>query len=142
MEYWGPWSNLYRKSGGTIAGNVNITGTLTVAGVATLNDDTDINGQVIIRHDDLVGASNHLILRDATPAGNVQVMAFNDDVGNFHGAVASLTPTQIGLIPPINGEARMPCDALGGAPSWKVPNLADPLDARRMLMLHAIMFGM
>lgn len=142
MEYWGPWSSFYKKSGGTIAGNVHITGTLDVDGDTTINSRTIIKDQVRIEHDDPVGASPHVTLADATPAGLVNSITTEPSGGGFKGAFAALDANTICIIPAINGVASFPCDALGGAPTWKVPNLTDPLDARRMMMLHSLMFGL
>lgn len=141
MEYWGPWSSYYKKSGGTISGNVDIAGTLTVAGITTLNNDTNVNGQVVITHDDPIGISPHLKLKSATAAGLVNATSYEDDVATFRGGVGFIGPNIVCLIPPANGVAAMPCDVFGGIPTWKVPDLVDSLHARRMMMLHSVMFG-
>lgn len=208
MEYWGPWSSFFKKSGGTITGNVIITGTLGVGGLTTLttllvsgvtnlsslitsglaslnsllvinattlntllttglstldslvvnnlsalnqitasgtsvlNALVTINDTLLIQHDDPTGVSPHIRLRDATVAGNINAVIFASSVGATKGAVYGASPSTVCLAPASGGQADMPSDALGVNPNWKIPNLTDALTARRMLMLHSMMFGL
>lgn len=142
MNYWGPWSTFLKKSGGIIAGNLVVTGTFQVDGPTTLNNDTDINGQVVISHDDPVGALPHLKLRDISGAGAVNAIWFETSGGTFKGAIYGTNPTNVCILPGSGGYVDFPSDVLFPNPLWKVPNLTDALTARRMLMLHSIMFGM
>lgn len=146
MEYWGPWSTFYSKSGGTISGNVVITGTLGVNGLTTLNEVVidglaKINNQLLIIWDDVIGANPHLRLQDESAVGNVNVVSFMNQVGAVKGAIYGVDGDTVCIAPNAGGIVEVPSDVLGADPTWKIPNVAQDLTVRRMLMLHSIMFG-
>lgn len=142
MEYWGPWATLYKKSGGTINGDVLITGTLGVNGLTTFESLVQINDQLLIIHDDVLGNDPHIRLRSETGAGAVNAIRFETAIVNTKGAIGGIGTNGIIIAPASGGSVEIPSDAITPDPSWKVVNLDTPLSPRRMLMLHSIMFGM
>lgn len=141
MRYWGPWSTFYKKTGGTISGNVIVNGTLQVDGVTTLNNDVNVDGQVIITYDDPAGLTPHLKLVDKTAGGNINAIWFENNAGGFKGAVYGGNGNIVCIAPGSAGSVRIPDTSVESNPTWKVPYLSDSLLPRRMLLLHSVMFG-
>ena len=114
---------------------------MSTVGSSILNGLVTINDQLLIVWDDSTGANPHVRLRSATVAGTIQAIIGENESLGFNGAYYTTNGKVICLATDVGGQVDMPSPAIDSDPKWKVNNLTEALPARRMLMLHSIMFG-
>lgn len=130
MKFLVPWGKYFTKAGGTVTGNLLVTGTI------------ESQTQIIVTKDSLSPNDPHVLLRPATAAIGFLCVTMNDFAALLAGSIGGLTAGGIGLIHNTAGAIASPLDFPGLPGRMMVmPELTRLEPRRHWFMLNKIFGG-